>query len=92
MPRGMVTACLPNASCAESVEKEEAEARPERVAGLIPFTSVRAQPDSRIHRPGGNLGANLKSISHRRHPILVACVWEFTKKRSICPWIASRVV
>ena len=30
--------------------------------------------------PGGNPGANLESISHRCHPILVACVWELTKK------------
>ena len=29
--------------------------------------------------PGGNPGANLKSISHRCHPILVAVVWELTK-------------
>ena len=29
--------------------------------------------------PGGNPGANLKSISHRCHPILVAFVWELTK-------------
>ena len=27
-----------------------------------------------IHHPGGNPGANLKSISHRCHPILVAFV------------------
>ena len=30
--------------------------------------------------PGGNPGANLKSISHRCHPILVAFVWELTKE------------
>ena len=29
--------------------------------------------------PGGNPEANLKSISHRCHPILVAFVWELTK-------------
>ena len=28
--------------------------------------------------PGGNPGANLKSISHRCHPILVAFVWALT--------------
>jgi hypothetical protein len=33
----------------------------------------------RVH-PGGNPGANLKSISHRCHPILVAFVWELTKE------------
>jgi len=32
-----------------------------------------------IH-PGGNPGANLKSISHRCHPILVAFVWELTEE------------
>jgi len=31
------------------------------------------------HHPGGNPGANLKSISLRCHPILVAFVWELTK-------------
>jgi len=31
-------------------------------------------------QPGGNPGANLKSISHRCHPILVAFVWELTKE------------
>ena len=30
--------------------------------------------------PGGNPGANLKSISHRCHPILVAFVWELTEE------------
>ena len=30
--------------------------------------------------PGGNPAANLKSISHRCHPILVAFAWELTKE------------
>ena len=30
--------------------------------------------------PGGNPGANLKSISHKCHPILVAFVWELAKE------------
>ena len=30
--------------------------------------------------PGGTPGANLKSISHRFHPVLVAFVWELTKE------------
>ena len=30
--------------------------------------------------PGGNPWANLKSISHRCHPMLVAFVWELTKE------------
>jgi hypothetical protein len=33
---------------------------------------------SLVH-PGGNPGANLKSISHRCHPILVVFVWELTE-------------
>jgi len=32
------------------------------------------------HHPGDNPGANLKPISHRCHPILVAFVWELTKE------------
>jgi len=32
------------------------------------------------NHPGGNPGANLKSISHTCHPILVACVWELTQE------------
>jgi len=42
--------------------------------------------------PGGNPGANLKSISHRCHPILVAFACELTKETNICPWVASRAV
>ena len=30
--------------------------------------------------PGGVQTANLESISHRCHPMLVACVWELTKE------------
>ena len=33
-----------------------------------------------LYHPGGNTGANLESISHRCHPILVAFVWELTKE------------
>ena len=44
-----------------------------------------------LPHPGGNPGANLKSISHRCHPFLVAFVWKLTKKTSICPWVVSRV-
>ena len=35
--------------------------------------------------PGGNPGANLKSMSHRCHPILVALVWELTKETIVLP-------
>ena len=39
-----------------------------------------AAREERARVPGGNPGANLKSISHRCHPILVAFVWELTKE------------
>ena len=45
-----------------------------------------------VHHPGGNPGANLKSISHRYYPREVAYEWELTQESSICPWVASRVV
>ena len=35
--------------------------------------------------PGGNPGANLESISHKCHPILVAFVWEFTEETIYSP-------
>jgi len=38
-----------------------------RVAGTVPH-------------PGGNPGANLKSISHRRYLFEVACVWDLTQE------------
>jgi len=53
---------------------------------IPPYTSLVIAKE--VH-PGGNPGANLKSISHRCHPILVAFV---LKKPSICPRVASRVV
>ena len=41
---------------------------------------ISSQPGQLCHiHPGGNPGANLRSISHRCHPILVAFVWELTK-------------
>jgi len=42
-------------------------------------------------RPGGNPGANHKSISHRCHPILVAFVWDLTKETIDLPLGCSRV-
>ena len=38
-----------------------------------------------VDHPGGNPGANLKSISHMCHPILVAFVWELTKETTDLP-------
>jgi len=49
--------------------------QPETLNPLQPAGAVPLE-----HHPGDNLGANLKSISHRCHPILVAFVWELTKE------------
>jgi len=40
---------------------------------------------NQVHHPRGNPEANLKSISHRCHPILVAFVWELTKETIYLP-------
>ena len=45
-----------------------------------------------VGHPGGNPGENLKPISKRCHPILVAFVWELTEDIINLPWVASRVV
>jgi hypothetical protein len=45
-----------------------------------------------VHHPGGNPGANLKSISHRYYLREVGFEGELTKEPSTCPWVASRVV
>ena len=37
------------------------------------------------NHPGGNPGANLKSISHSCHPLLVVFVWELTKETNYLP-------
>ena len=48
------------------------------------------RPQQSQSHPGGNPGANIKSISHRCHLFEVAFDWELTKKLSFCPWVASR--
>jgi len=40
---------------------------------------------SSCSHPGGNQGANLKSISHRCHPILVEFAWNLTNKNIYLP-------
>ena len=56
-----------------------------KTCGSLSFCSAcsgalfREWPVGYVH-PGGNPGANLKSISHRCHPVLVAFVWELTKE------------
>jgi len=58
---------------------------------LLGGRQVRFDP-KQVGRPytaachtGGNPGANLKSISHRCHPILVAFVWELTNETIYLP-------
>jgi len=43
------------------------------------------QYDQVITHPGGNPGANLKSISHRCYLLEVAFVWELTKETIVLP-------
>jgi len=42
-------------------------------------------PSCTLAWPGGNPWANLKSTSHRCHPILVAFVWKLTKETIVLP-------
>ena len=51
-----------------------------RHAGSSKEVPVADKPALLPYHPGGNPGANLKSISHRCHPILVAFVWELTEE------------
>ena len=55
-----------------------------RVAPPLPNVARRHQilllVAVQAFHPGGNPGANLKSISHRCHPILVEFVWELTQE------------
>ena len=47
---------------------------------LTVWNGMIVGPHGVSSHPGGNPGANLKSISHRCHPILVAFVWELTEE------------
>ena len=49
-----------------------------------PLGSRAIKKKKRDH-PEGDPGANLKSISHRCHPILAASGWELTKETSNLP-------
>jgi len=49
------------------------------VDGTLLDSKHQLSPRTVRTHPGGNPEANLDSISHRCHPILVACVWELTK-------------
>ena len=64
-------------------------------------TSTADTPSRSAHHPGGNPGANLKSISHRCQPILVAFEFKLTKEtnqfahglptgRSDVDWVAAQ--
>ena len=46
---------------------------------LCEFIDAGMESPTRTH-PGGNPGANVKAISHRCHPILVAFGQELTKE------------
>ena len=48
--------------------------------GWVGMRTCTSQQGLLLGHPGGNPGANQKSISHRCHPILVAFVWELTKE------------
>ena len=52
------------------------------IAGLTAIHDFKVP--SALH-PGGNPGANLKSITHRCYLILVAFVWELTKETIYLP-------
>ena len=56
--------------------------RPPSVRGIHNLAGSIADPKPRreTHHPGGNPGVNRESISHRRHPILVAFLWDLTKE------------
>jgi len=67
----------PSRTCNESKEEEEEGFWICRDSPFPSTTQVRLTATS---RPGGNPGENLRSISHRCHPILVAFVWELTEE------------
>ena len=64
--------------CGENVAREDRANLFEREIPMWVFEEM-VDPPPLLH-PGGNTGANLESISHRCHPILVAFVWELTKE------------
>ena len=83
--RGLIESCItqlkaqgPSRICNES--KEEGHSRRGEHGSR---TSIWSQ--TLRHHPGGNPGVNLKSISHRCHPILVVFVWELTKETIYLP-------
>ena len=47
---------------------------------MFAFATCRRETSLLTTHPGGNPGANLKSISHRCYLILVAFVWKLTKE------------
>ena len=56
------------------------ETRHRKEDALVGFRRGGRFARCRICHPGGNPGANPKSVSHRCHPILVACVWQLTNE------------
>ena len=64
--------------CAVSTWRAEAKLGGARGQDTTPEMR-KTGPTTQTH-PGGNPGANLKSISHKCHPIMVAFVWELTEE------------
>ena len=65
---------------AQSLTSQPAGSRSKFKMGGFVSTQFLAALSRASSHPGGNPGANRKSISHRCHPILVAFVWELTKE------------
>ena len=59
--------------------------RPERHRDALALVLEPAGGREAVSHPGGNPGANLKSIAHRCHLREVACVWELTKETIYLP-------
>jgi len=80
LPRSKVNGCVPQTQLGNLRRVGQAEGGRARCSH-----AGSARGCARNGHPGGNPGANLKSISHRCHPILVAFVWELTKETIYLP-------
>ena len=73
------------------VSNDDEEEAPRHRAALwrLRTGTNRKRPKRAAHiHPGVELSANLKSISHRCNLEEAVFVWELTKTKSICPWVA----
>ena len=73
---------LAKSAQASFAAENSAISQPPSVRGIHNLAGSIADPKPRreTHHPGGNPGVNRESISHRRHPILVAFLWDLTKE------------